>query len=123
MIYDVLAESEMWETFRLVLVPVLGLLYYLSLPKLKRSLEGHKVKVLNVLIVAWLIGGFLSYLNSVVRNQELNTLKLKYKENHYQFVQGILQIETYKKDGLDRFTIDGQSFLRIFPHKQISPHE
>lgn len=122
MIYDVLAKSEMWETFRLVLIPALGLLYYFFLPKLKRSLEGHKVKVLNVFIVAWVIGIFLSYLNAVERNQELNALKLKYKENHYQFVQGIIQIETYKNDGLDRFTIDGQGFLRIDPHKQIPQH-
>ncbi|MBT0585277.1 hypothetical protein [Alteromonas oceanisediminis] len=122
MIYDVLAECEMWETFRLVLAPALGLIYYLFLPKLKRSLEKHKLIVLNVFITVWVIAIFLSYLNAVERNQELNALKLDYRENNYQSAQGTIHIEIYKNDGLDRFTIDGQSFLRIDPHKQIPQH-
>ncbi|NTS78216.1 hypothetical protein HR060_15295 [Catenovulum sp. SM1970] len=122
MIYDVLAESEMWETFRLVLSPALGLFYYFFLPKLKINLEGHKVKVLNVFIAVWVIGIFLSYLNAVERNQELNVLKLKLNESLHQSVQGVIRTDKYNNDGLDRFTIDEQSFFRILPHKQIPQH-
>ena len=44
---------------------------------------------------------------------------MQYQDNQYQSVQGVIYRAVYKNDGIDSFTIDGISFLRVDPHKQV----
>lgn len=121
MIYNVLEVKERWELTTLYIIPLLAALIYIYKEKRSASCRVKK-RPLLFFIFAWFIGISSLRHTTIIANNELHSLKSAFENRNYLSASGKIEIKKNQGDGLDRFQIDKQSFIRIDPNKQVPMH-